>query len=519
MAGFPTGEPKSSPEPNPHGDDTLASSSAPLTYPLEAGANLRASGPPTAAAVRVVAEIVAITTQDDFLLELGDVLGGQAAVHPVESMALALEHMSASRLAHILAIDTRGATDLRDSVGRAFARAANAVIVLFANAADTESLREAFKGSKVAAVLPIPIDGAKTALVFAEALTDTLAKHSAPLIVPAAAASVAKSAVPSRTSRLGLPVGLAIGALALGATWFIAREHQRAVADARPPQVFKTLAQTRLVTGHIDELLEKARIAMSERRYAEPAADNALLYYRSAMAAEPGNAEALDGLARVAAAMLMRFDADLRESDFDAAAVTLANFRSAAPQDAESETLAARLTTARTRADSQRREEQARLNYAADLAAQRAREQDAAQRKAHERTAALAAAAKADEEKLALESARAADAAAKQAEKPLPSATVERPAQAPPQLKLTRYVTPEYPSSALSHNVGGSVIVGYTVDEHGATRDVQVLSAQPSGIFDRGAVEAVKQWRYAPVQVGGAAVAVPTRTTIKFAPH
>jgi protein TonB len=67
--------------------------------------------------------------------------------------------------------------------------------------------------------------------------------------------------------------------------------------------------------------------------------------------------------------------------------------------------------------------------------------------------------------------------------------------------------------------VAGTVIVGYTVDERGATRDVQVLSAQPTGIFDRGAVEAVRQWRYAPVLVGGAAVAVPTRTTIKFAPH
>jgi protein TonB len=469
--------------------------------------------------VRVVAEIVAITTQDDFLLELGDVLGGQAAVHPVESMALALEHMSASRLAHILAIDTRGATDLRDSVGRAYARAANAVIVLFANAADTESLRQAFKGSKVAAVLPIPIDGAKTALVFADALTDTLAKHSVPLIVPAAAAVVAKTAAPPRKSQLPLLVGVAVAALALGATWFIAREHQRAVADARPPQVFKTAAQTPLLTGHIDELLEKARIAMSERRYAEPAGDNALLYYRSAKAADAGNAEALDGLARVAAAMLLRFDADLQESNFDAAAVTLANFRSAAPQDAESETLAARLATAKTHAEALRREEQARLKHGADLAAQRAREEDEAQRKAHERTAALAAAAKAAEEKLALESARAADAAAKQAEKPLFSAAVEHPAQAPPQLKLTHYVTPEYPSSALSRNVAGTVIVGYTVDERGATRDVQVLSAQPTGIFDRGAVEAVRQWRYAPVLVGGAAVAVPTRTTIKFAPH
>jgi protein TonB len=499
----------------------LASSALQIDTRGNAGGDLQVSGPARTPSVQPAVEIVAITTQDDFLLELGDVLGGQAAVHPVESMALALEHMSASRLAHILAIDTRGVTDLRDSIGRAYARAANAVIVLFANAADVQSLRRAFEGSKIAAVLGIPMDGASTALVFAEALTDTLARHGVPQSMPAAtpAAAVIKGLAPPGKSPRWLLIGVAIFAVALGGAWFIAHEHGRAVSDARPPQVFKTAAQTPLVKGQIDELLEKARNAMSERRYTEPAADNALLYYRSANAAEPGNAEAQDGLARVAAAMLMRFDADLRDSNFDAATVTLANFRSAAPQDAESETLAARLMTARTHADAQRREEQARLKHAADLAAQRARDEDAAQRKAHERSAALAAAAKAAEEKLALENARATDAAAKQAEKAPSSAAVEHTVQAPPQLKLARYVAPEYPSSALTHDVRGTVIVGYTVDEHGATRDVRVLSAEPAGIFERGAVEAVKQWRYAPVQVDGAAVAVPTRTTIKFAPH
>jgi hypothetical protein len=49
--------------------------------------------PPTDA--HAAAEIVAITTEDDFLLELGAVLGRQAAVLPIESVALALEHVGA----------------------------------------------------------------------------------------------------------------------------------------------------------------------------------------------------------------------------------------------------------------------------------------------------------------------------------------------------------------------------------------------------------------------------------------
>jgi hypothetical protein len=42
-----------------------------------------ASVPPAA---QPAADITAITTHDDFLLELGQTLGGQAAVRPVDSL-------------------------------------------------------------------------------------------------------------------------------------------------------------------------------------------------------------------------------------------------------------------------------------------------------------------------------------------------------------------------------------------------------------------------------------------------
>jgi outer membrane biosynthesis protein TonB len=48
---------------------------------------------------------------------------------------------------------------------------------------------------------------------------------------------------------------------------------------------------------------------------------------------------------------------------------------------------------------------------------------------------------------------------------------------------------------------------------------VRVVSAEPAGVFNRDAVEAVKRWRYAPVIVADAAVAVPTRATLRFAPQ
>jgi protein TonB len=67
--------------------------------------------------------------------------------------------------------------------------------------------------------------------------------------------------------------------------------------------------------------------------------------------------------------------------------------------------------------------------------------------------------------------------------------------------------------------MGGTVIVAYTVDAQGATRYVRVVSAAPAEIFNHDAVDAVKRWRYAPAMVDNAAVAVPTRSTIRFTPQ
>ena len=103
------------------------------------------------------------------------------------------------------------------------------------------------------------------------------------------------------------------------------------------------VADTSIVQGKVDELLEKARLAMHERRFTEPAGDNALLYYRSAAAADASNAEARDGLQRVAGVLAGRFEEAVSAGRFEEAAQTLANFKSAAPADARVATFEQRL--------------------------------------------------------------------------------------------------------------------------------------------------------------------------------
>jgi DNA-binding NtrC family response regulator len=127
------------------------------------------------------AEILVVTQEPRFVRALGDMLGEQAVVLPVASMALALARMGASRRAHVLAVDTRGISDLRNALGRTYARAATTVVLLFGEQDAEESLHRAFKDSRVFAMLPFPLDVQRTSLALCEALASAVARNSAPL--------------------------------------------------------------------------------------------------------------------------------------------------------------------------------------------------------------------------------------------------------------------------------------------------------------------------------------------------
>ena len=436
----------------------------------------------------------------------------------------------------------------------------------------------------------------------------------------------------------------------------------------------------------MDELLEKARLAMHERRFAEPAGDNALSYYRSAAAADAANGEARDGLQRVAGVLATRFEEALSGGRLDEAVLTLANFKAASSADARIAAFEQRLYSAemsraladgnvdraaavmrqaqqsggtaadqlaRWRTDIARRQEDLRLQHLAALVEERIRDgklteaddsarsymqqlqsgapaHAATQRAVHALTAAYlkkareAALAKnsADEERwltearglgmkatdvtafqrevggarqkaaqadvdrtlqltrAALRDGRLTDpaqdsagwylgqlqssdpgnAALADASRELSGKLLERaratvlagksgdadlaqakrwgadpkdllavqqlaaaktregadPAALASRLTRLRGAPPDYPVTALTQHLAGSVVLEFTVDTDGGTRDIHVVEATPPGVFDQSAINAVKHWHYAPLRVDGAAVEVPVRTRMRF---
>lgn len=688
--------------------------------PAAAAAATAAGG---VASVQPSVDVTAITTRDDFLLELGQALGGQASIRPVDSVEAALESLRAhAKRGQVLILDALHAHEVRPTVDAVQARAPQAVILVFAAEAIERQVAAAVKGSRVFAVLPSsPIDPPKTHAVFAGVIEEAAARRE-PAAPPAASPA---PAVPNERElestgtapalevpgtgggkrRLLLVAGalVAVAAMAAGA-WFFTRgsgtvhapvtpaaapsaaapAEAPADAAALPPAPSADLA---IVHGKVDELLEKARLAMRERRYTEPAGDNALLYYRSAVAANGANGEARDGLQRVAGVLAGRFEESLNAGHLDEAGQNFANFRAAVPDDARVAELGARLANAqitkaiadgnieraaalvkqaqqsgalpaeqlaRWKSELAKRQDDAKVQRLAGLVEDRIREgklaepaddsaryyvrqlltaypasQSAARaqhalagaflRKAREAAlarngveeerwlteargagvsgseissfqrdlaGAQAKAARAEGDRFAqlarervrdgrltdpvqdsaawyltqlqsadpdnaalaavsrdlaarlLERARATLQAGKSADQDLAAArrfgadpkdiqaaqqggaakagaNVD-PATLAANLRAVKTVPPEYPQGALAKGVSGSVLLSFTVDGKGDTRDVQVLQSTPAGVFDRAAISAVKRWHYNPVIVNGNAVEVPTRTLVRF---
>ena len=317
------------------------------------------ASPHGTASPRSAAEVIAVTQRDDFLLELGEALGGQFAVHPADSIARALEHASSARRAQLFGIDSRDVADLRADVERAHAQAPGAPIVVFAVAESEKQVAGALKSSNVFAVLPIPVDRRKTAAVFEGAVAEQAAKRTAvrapaageirndmrDALAPepvAAPESTTAGGGSSRKLVIGAAVAVALAAGAAVAIWMLqpgshksagaAAEAQGSTAAA-PAVAQPVPAEVPLVKGTVDELLEKARSAMRERRYTEPANDSALLYYRSTLKADPANGEAHDGMSRLASLLLSRFDDSLAAGHIDDAAGALAGLKTAVPGD------------------------------------------------------------------------------------------------------------------------------------------------------------------------------------------
>ena len=149
--------------------------------------------------------------------------------------------------------------------------------------------------------------------------------------------------------------------------------------------------------------------------------------------------------------------------------------------------------------------EQQRLAQQAEQ--QRAAEAAAAQQLAQQQEAARQEAARQEAE-------RQAAAQREAAERQAAAARAAVPAAAPAQtLRAVSTPAPRYPPEALRSGTQGEVLVEITVGTDGSVTNARVVRATPARVFDREALNAVRRWRFEPLDAP-----VTTRRTIGFNP-
>jgi protein TonB len=275
---------------------------------------------------------VVATPDLDLWAQLGPMLESTVSLRHADSLSSAASMLKAGTRT-ILIADLRGLNT--EDFAPVSASPHNPVVI---------AIRDGASAGMVDALM---LEGAIQALVEAPVEQATLmrAVHDAARISATADALSAMTAPSSGSGGeeksgkpMGLIVGAIVGVLALaGAGWYFMKKGSPETAPTAeasgpaataPSAAAATAAKPGQSFGTLDEVLEKARLAMDERRYIEPVKNNALEYFRQVLLLDPTNAESKEGLRRLGGLLIARARTALEERRFDNALAELEAARS-----------------------------------------------------------------------------------------------------------------------------------------------------------------------------------------------
>lgn len=301
-----------------------------------------------------------------------------------------------------------------------------------------------------------------------------------------------------------------------------------AATQAAPAVTAETAVSAKVSALTADQLREAARKAYAENRLYAPAEDNAVEYYLALRDKAPGDAAVSSALTDLLPMTVIATEQSVNREDFaeaqrlaallekaDAQHPALARLKAsiAAQQDASTKRAAQQQLTAEEEAKKKVELEKKRVED------QKKQQEDAARQLAAQQAATKQADDKAAADKAAADKAaadqRAADARAAEQRAAAARQAAAAPASADASdLRPLSMPPPRYPPEALRAGTSGEVQVEFTVGTDGSVTAARVVRSNPARIFDREAVNAVRKWRFQPIDAP-----VTTRRTIGFNPQ
>ena len=84
-------------------------------------------------------------------------------------------------------------------------------------------------------------------------------------------------------------------------------------------------------------------------------------------------------------------------------------------------------------------------------------------------------------------------------------------------MQLIHDTGPKYPAAAKADRIEGEVVVKYDITVDGIVHNISVVEADPPGVFDQAATNAVQHWRYrAPILNGVPLAVTGVVSTLRF---
>jgi protein TonB len=302
--------------------------------------------------------IYLVSLDDALWPQVSEGLDPQLTLKQVDSPDELLSSAPANQAA-VVVWDARASAAPTDVLAHLQRHSSQFAVVALDDADNTEAWRLPAQQRQIVALVGLPLKAAQLSAAIAKAREDLLGRSSAPLEEPPVAEPQIEPAPPRRRpygliGAAALLIACAVGYLLLRPSApSVAPEASHAPGAASTPATGAVTATAEAAKqaasdAQIDALLDKARQAMVDRHFIDPANGNALAYYQDVLIYDPANGEARQGIQRLAQILVSRVQSDLDEQKYDLALQALETARTINPGDPALTDLDTRIATLRS---------------------------------------------------------------------------------------------------------------------------------------------------------------------------
>jgi protein TonB len=298
--------------------------------------------------------LAVIATPDlDLWAQLGPMLESTCQLRHADSLGSAANMLKAGTRT-ILVADLRGMNP--EDFAPITASPHNPVVIAIRDGASAGTVDALMLEGAIQALVESPVESGPMLRAINDAARISSTADALTAVTTPAGSSAGGDEKSGKSPVMMIGIVVAVLAAAAGGWFFMSNGSSQAPAaadtgaapsSAGPAAGKAPAAGATAPAASLDEVLEKARLAMDERRYIEPDRNNALEHFRTVLQLEPGNAEATEGLKRLGGLLIARARTALDERRFDNALAELEAARSIDPNDARLIEVDARLDSMR----------------------------------------------------------------------------------------------------------------------------------------------------------------------------